>query len=194
MKRRTVLRSLAALPATGLLKAQQPVVPPNPTPTAVEEIPVIESTIPDIAGTTVPSFFSQKQLQVLRHLCDLIAPSLNGVPGAIDAHTPEFLDFLVGESPADRQRMYREGLDELDRRAQHDFHTSFPQLSSAQATLILAPLSKPWTASADEFTSFLRAAKQDILNATQNSHEWIRVVSKQVRSAGGLGMYWFPID
>src|SRR3954462_7927612 len=98
MKRRRILQALTTMPAAALLKAQQPVVPPKPSPAAVEEIPVIESTIPEMAGTTVPSFFSQAQLAALQRLSELIAPAINGAPGAREARAPEFLDFLIGES------------------------------------------------------------------------------------------------
>ncbi len=194
MKRRSVLQTLAALPAAGLLKGQQPVVPPKPSPAAVEEIPVIESTIPDMAGVTVPSFFSPTQLETLRRLSELMAPAIHGVPGALEARAPEFIDFYLGESPAERQELYRSGLDELNSRAQKSFHLPFAQVNGEQAATLLAPLCTPWSAKPDQFTGFLRTAKQDILQATQNSYEWVRVMSKRVRSAGGLGMYWFPIE
>ncbi len=194
MKRRTILGALAALPAAGLLKAQQPPVPPKPSQAAVEEIPVMESTIPDLAGTTVPSFFSQQQLETLRRLSDLIAPAINDVPGALATRAPDFIDFLIGESPVERQKLYREGLEELNSRAERQYHFAFAKTTRAQADSILAPLRTQWTATPDPFTGFLRAAKSDILQATQNSHDWIRIVSKRLRSAGGLGMYWFPIE
>ena len=195
MKRRSLLQAAAvALPAGGWLRAQQPVVPPKPTPAAEETIPVIESAIPDIAASTVASFFSPEQFGALQRLGDLIAPALDGVPGAREAGAAEFLDFLIGESPADRQELYRTGLDELNQRAKREFDTSFAQLTDAQAERVLAPLRTPWTLKPDSFTGFLRTAKQDILQATQNSREWIRQMSKRVRSAGGLGMYWYPIE
>jgi hypothetical protein len=195
MKRRSLLQAAAvALPAGGWLRAQQPVVQPKPTPAAVEEIPVIESAIPDIAATTVASFFSPEQFAALERLSHLIAPALDGVPGAREAGAAEFLDFLIGESPADRQKLYRTGLDELNQRAKQQFDTTFAQLTDAQADRVIAPLRTPWTLKPDPLTGFLRTAKQDILQATQNSREWVRQMSKRVRSAGGLGMYWYPIE
>jgi hypothetical protein len=194
MKRRGLLKAAVALPATGLLRAQQPVVPPQPSPPAVEQIPVIESTIPELAATTVVSFFSPEQFTALRRLSELIAPAMNGVPGAIEAETPEFLDFLIGASPTERQTLYRTGLDELNHRARQHFESMFARLTAAQADIVLAPLRISWTVSPDRFTGFLQTAKQDILQATQNSRAWIREMSKRERSAGGLGMYWFPID
>jgi hypothetical protein len=194
MKRRRVLQTLAALPAASLLNAQQPVVPPKPSPAAVEEIPVIEATIPDFAGTTVTKFFSPAQFSCFKRLTDVLYPSMNGVPGAVQAGAPEFLDFLLFESPAPRQTFYRDGVDELEHRAQKVLNVSFASADQAGAEKILAPLREPWTAEPDSFTAFLRVAKQDVIQATQNSHDWIRIMSKRVRSAGGVGMYWFPID
>src|SRR4051812_33247279 len=113
MKRRTILQSLAALPAVDLLRAQQPAVPPKPTPAAVEQIPVIEATVPDMAASAVAHYFSTDQFAALRHFADLIAPSFDGIPGAVDAHAPEFLDFLTSQESETKQSLYREGLDEL---------------------------------------------------------------------------------
>lgn len=194
MKRRSILQTLATLPAAGLLKAQQPVVPPRPSPAALEQIPVIEATIPDFAGTTVTKFFSPTQFACFKRLNEIIYPGANEVPGAIAVGAPEFLDFLLFESPASRQALYRQGVDELEHRAQKSFHIPFASTDEKQADQVLAPLREPWTADADSFTLFLRTAKQDILQATQSSHDWVRVMSKKVRSAGGVGMYWFPID
>src|SRR5947208_9077839 len=112
MKRRRILQGLTTMPAAALLRAQQPAVPPKPSPAAVEEIPVIEATIPD--SVTVPSFFSPAQLETLRRISDLIVPASNDVPGALAAHAPEFLDFLVRESSEERQTLYREGLDDSE--------------------------------------------------------------------------------
>jgi hypothetical protein len=178
-----------------MLHGQQPVVPPKPSPAAVEEIPVIEGTIPDIAANTVPHFFTQEQFSALQRLADVIYPESNGIPGAVAARVPEFLDFLIGESPEPRQQLYRDGLDQLNSRAHEHFGKPFASASSSQADTILAPLCQTWTAAPpDSYTAFLRAAKEDIFDGTRNSHEWIKVMSKRVRSAGGLGMYWFPID
>jgi hypothetical protein len=194
MRRRSVLKALTALPAATLLRGQQPVIPPKPSPAALEEIPVIEATVPDLAGTTVPSFFSDAQLAALRRLSDVIAPEIGNVPGALAAQVPEFLDSLIGESLQATQTLYWHGLDELNSRAEQQFYHAFAKTSQAEADEILRPLRAPWTPNPDRFGAFLRTAKEDILQATQSSEDWIRVMSKRVRSAGGLGTYWFPID
>jgi hypothetical protein len=96
--------------------------------------------MPDVAAITVASYFSPEQFAALRLLSELIAPAMNGAPGALEVETPEFLDFLLGESPADRQALYRTGLDELKSRAQQRFGASFARLTATQANGVLAPL------------------------------------------------------
>jgi len=196
MKRREFVRGLTALPAAPALLGQQPVVPPKPVPRAVEETPKIEATIPDVAAEMVPQFFGPQQLSALRRLADTVVPAVNGTPGAADAHAAEFLDFLIGDSPPDRQQLYRSGLDALNTHAKKQFGKSFADLDASQTDTVLAPLRQSWTAEppADPLARFLLAAKTDILTATVNSREWISVVSKRSRSAGGTGTYWYPID
>lgn len=194
MKRRSLLKGLGALPAANLLKAQQPAVPPKPTPVAVEEIPVIESTIPDSAANTVPAFFSKDEFEALLRLCDILYPAVSDVPGALAAGVPAFLDFLIGQSSATVQRNYRNGLDTLNQRSQQQFRTLFGQTNTPQSESLLTPLRQPWSEHVDEFAAFLRNVKEDVLKATQNSQEWSSIMSKRNRSSAGVGFYWFPID
>ncbi|HLH30708.1 MAG TPA: gluconate 2-dehydrogenase subunit 3 family protein [Terriglobia bacterium] len=194
MKRRSLLKGLGALPAANLLQAQQPAVPPKPTPAAVDEIPVIESTIPDSAANTVPGFFSKDEFEALSRLCDILYPAISDIPGALAAGVPAFLDFLVGQSSATVQRNYRKGLDALNQRSQEQFRVPFAQTKTPQSESLLAPLRQPWSANADEFTAFLGDVREDVLKATQNSEEWSSIMSKRSRSSAGVGFYWFPID
>src|SRR5437762_21919 len=112
MKRRQALRSIFSLPAITALPAlaQQPATdktkpaaqekaPAELKPTPVEETPKLAMTAADAVAPGAPRFFSPSQLETLRRLGDLLAPPLNGKPGANDAGVPEFLDFLIGESP-----------------------------------------------------------------------------------------------
>ena len=62
----------------------------------------------------MPHFFTAQQFAALRKLSDLLHPPANSVPGALEAKAPEFLDFLLGQSSADRQQLYRIGLDGLN--------------------------------------------------------------------------------
>src|SRR4051794_14325030 len=97
MKRRRFAQALLALPAAPALLGQ--------------DAPKIEFGVADSGAEAVPHFFSPAQLGALRRLSDLIVPAMGDTPGALDARAPEFLDFLLGESPADRKQLYRAGLD-----------------------------------------------------------------------------------
>jgi hypothetical protein len=187
---------MAALPAAGLLSGQQPPVPPKVSPANPEETPSLEVTVAEAAADAVPRYFSPIQFAALRRLCELIAPATPDTPGALDAQAPEFLDFLIGGSPAAAQQLYREGLDRLNDAARKRFHTEFAATTASQADEILAPLREPWSygAPTDVLAKFLRQAKVDILDATVNSTEWVRVVSKRSRGASGLGTYWRAIE
>jgi len=132
----------------------------------------------------------------LRKLSDLIMPAMNGTPGALDAKAPEFLDFLIGASPAERQQIYRTGLDILNAQAARQFKKPFTELDATQAGTLLAPLRQAWTYEppTDPFARFLREAKADVRTATVNSREFNTAGGAAGRRAGGLGQYWFPLD
>ncbi|MDQ6700408.1 MAG: gluconate 2-dehydrogenase subunit 3 family protein [Acidobacteriota bacterium] len=200
MKRRAILKSLAALPAAAVLPAQEPAVPPKPTPSVVEETPKIQASVPDAIAETVPQFFSADAYSALKRLSDLLMPAVTTVsgstPGAIQAHAPEFLDFLIGQSPADRQALYRTGLDRLNAEARRRYSKAFSELDARQADSVLAPLHAAWTyvGPVDPLARFLQTAKEDVMTATVNSREWIGVVSKRGRRGGNVNTYWLPID
>jgi hypothetical protein len=126
------------------------------------------------AAESVTRFFTDRQFAPLTRLCEILQPKMNGAPGAIEAKAPEFLNFLIGESPGDRQQVYRQGLDRLAA-------AGFVEADAAKATAILAPLKAPWTYDppADPLARFLRQAKADVRTATVNSREY--------HSAGAAG-------
>ena len=119
MKRRSFTQSLLALPAAPALLGQ--------------EIPKIDFSVPDAGAEPVPHFFTAPQLAAVRRLSDLILPSINGTPGALEARAPEFLDFLLGQSPADRKALYRNGLDALNATARRQYAKGFADLDATQA-------------------------------------------------------------
>jgi hypothetical protein len=146
----------------------------------------------------MPRFFSAQQFAALRGLSAILVPEMNGMPGAIQAGAPEFLDFLIGTSPADRQELYKSGLDALNSKAVKSFSKPFAEVDPAQAVSLLAPLRTPWTFEepSDPLARFLRAAKEDVRTATFNSREWntARSSGPAARRGGGLGQYWYTIE
>lgn len=208
MKRRQAIRSLLGLPAITALPAiaqQAPIdeskppaggkLPAEMAPPPVEENPKLATSAPDAAAPAAPVFFSAKHLLCLRRLADLLVPALEGRPGAIAAGVPEFLDFLIAESPEDRQILYRSGLDRLDSESMHRFGKLFPAIPPQDAGELLAPLRQAWSFAGppDPLARFLHAAKADILQATVNSREWAAATPGR-RASAGVGSYWYSLE
>ncbi|MCX6593335.1 MAG: gluconate 2-dehydrogenase subunit 3 family protein [Acidobacteria bacterium] len=213
IKRRRFVQGLAAAPAIPAL-AQQPAVPnpPGAPPQGITfpggqtfgglgapmEIPKLEVTSPDAVAETVRRFFTADQFAALEKLSSTLMPAIGTAPGALDAKAPEFLDFLLSESGAERQQLYRTGLDTLNAQARKRFSKTFSQLETAQVTELLAPLKRPWAYDppTDPLERFLRAAKQDVRTATMNSREYAAAgPSAGGRGrVGGSGLYWYPLD
>ena len=194
MKRRRFVQALSVLPAAPALVAQQ--AGSGQGGTVPDELPRLDQfSVPDAAAEPVPHFFSPSQIAALRRLSDLILPKIGDTPGALEARAPEFLDFLISDSPDDRKQLYRGGLDALNAQSAARFSKPFADLSATQADEILSPLHDRWTYAEPPtaLAAFLRAAKADILMATSNSREWIAVVSKRNRGGSGTALYWHPI-
>ncbi len=193
MKRRRILQVAAGLPAAIALRAQNPYA--AATSGKPDELPKLEAIPPDGVADAQRKFCTGIQLAALKRLCDMVLPRIGETPGAAEAQAAEFLDFLLSESPADRQTLYRTGLDALNTQARAKQGKSFAEVDAATAAEILAPLGKPWTYKdpAEPLTKFLRTAKADILTATVNSREWIQVVSQRNRNAAGTSIFWTEI-
>lgn len=193
MKRRRFIQTVAAAPAIAIPATAPAAQPAAQRPQA--EAPKLELSPLDAVGETTTRFFSAVQLATLRKLSDILMPAMNGMPGALEAGAPEFLDFLIGASAADRKQLYKNGLDTLQAQAQKKFGKAFADLNEPQAGELLAPLRKAWTYEppADPFARFLREVKADVRTATINSREYSTAGSAG-RRGGGMGQYWYPID
>lgn len=191
MKRRRFIKTMAtasALPAT--LAAQAP---------AETTAPALELASFDSAADPRPGFFSTHQLAALTRVSELLFPRYNGLPSAVDAGAPAFLDFLIGESPEADQKIYIDGLDALNFQAAMRFDKPFAEIEEAQAHELLAPLRQPWTPepSTDALTVFLQRAKADVRTATVNTQLWAEALASSGgggRRIGGSGQYWLPLD
>ncbi|MGZ4836063.1 MAG: gluconate 2-dehydrogenase subunit 3 family protein [Terriglobales bacterium] len=193
MKRRRFIQALAATPAAPALIAQQP----QPVQTAATPAEAsLRYAVPDAAAEPVLHFFTAQQFAALRKLSDILNPPVSGAPGALEAKAPEFLDFLLSQSAADRQQLYRIGLDGLNAQARKRFTKSFAEVDAGQADILLAPLRDPWTydAPADPVAAMLHAAKDDVRRATTNSREWNVAATAGRTRGGGAGLYWLPLD
>jgi hypothetical protein len=184
-------------PAPPALDPATPPAPLNRAPAAAVGPVRIETAVADEVAEMAPKFFNATQFATLRKLSVTIMPPLNGAPGALEAGAPEFLDFLLSESPRDRQQLYTRGLDLLNAESKKKFNKNFSDADASQMTTLLAPLKQPWTyeTPADPLAAFLREAKKDIRTATINSREYSLAAGRSGgRRGGNVGLYWYPID
>jgi hypothetical protein len=214
MKRRGFVKGLlVAAPALPLVAQQPPAqtqtpAAPNPQPPreppprsfgALEKLATVQV---DVAADTTQRFFTADQFAALEKLGEVMVPPLAGKPGATQAGAAVFLDFLIKESPHDRQMLYRRGLDGLNASAHKQFGKTFASLDAGQADSILKPLLviRPWPEDMPEdlMQHFIAQAHQDLHTATANSREW---ATASTSTGGGrrgfnqaIGLYWNPID
>jgi hypothetical protein len=201
MKRRRFIKALAAAPAVPALVAQQP-APPQPGRGAARpamEIAQLPLTEAGEIADPVPRFFTPTQFAALRKLSGILVPPAAGNIGALDCDAPEFIDFLVSASPADRQQLYRNGLDAVNLQARTKFGKPFADLDATQADAILKPLmaTVAWAYDPpkDPLKHFIFQAHQDIRTATKNSIEASTAgASSGRRGLAGAGLFWNPID
>ena len=159
---------------------------------------MLEVASPDAVAEPVAKYFTAPQYAALKRLAGLIQPPIKGAPGALDCGVPDFLDFLIGVSPADRQALYRNGLDYINLQAKTKFQKSFADLDDTQAHTILQPLlvAVPWATDPpkDPLKHFLFAVREDVPMATRNSAEYAAAGANSGRRFGGPSQVWNPID
>lgn len=178
-----------------------PPIAPGPVPWMhglMEAKPLsLTPLIPDAVAGPTTHFFTDRQMATLRQLCEILLPPLKGYPGAIDAGTPEFLDFLISVSPADRRHMYASGLDWLDAGAHSKFGVPFDSLNAAQADQLIRPWLRTWMTDhppSEPHAHFINVAHSDIRTATINSEQWNQADLAAGKRPSGLGLYWNPVD
>jgi hypothetical protein len=153
--------------------------------------------VPDAVARTETYFFNDQQMAALRRLCEVLLPPLKKYPGAIDAGTPEFLDFLISVSPADRQQMYQSGLNWLDAEAKEQFGVAFSAVTASQADKLIRPWLTTWMMDhppSEHHRKFINVAHSDIRTATINSQPWSEAAAKDGERTLGEGLYWYPVN
>jgi hypothetical protein len=215
MKRRDFIQRVVSVPAGAVLldqpAAAQPsaplaqtdgAVPPPATssPAAADagtalQGEVLQTVASDTVAATVARFFNAVQFATLRRLADLLVPSIAGNPGALGAQAPEFLDNYIAVSATDRQRLYREGLDDLNRQATAHFKKPFAELTTVDADAIVKPLFKVRGAmmSVVELGPFINRVHQDVRTVTINSPQWA-AAQAAAKMPVLRSVYWRKVD
>lgn len=190
------MQAMATAPAAPAVLAQQA----TPTRSASQaQLPkALAGRAADTVADPVPHFFTATQFATLRALSELLMPAFAGNPGALEAGAPEFLDFLLGQSPGERQRLYRNGLDLLQAHSVKQFGKPFASLDAKQRDAIVRPLlvPVPWAYDPpkDPGAHFVTTAHEEIRTATRNSREWAAAAAAAGRRVAGAQLYWNPID
>ncbi|MCU1323930.1 MAG: hypothetical protein JWM43_3579 [Acidobacteriaceae bacterium] len=195
------------VPATGTVDQGAQAVAPNTasSPAATTRMqqvaefrtPNIPVTAPDIVATTDVRYFTAARYATLVQLCAIMMPVSSDYPGAIQAGAPEFLDFLLGGSPTDRQAMYNEGLDRLNADTVKKFSVAFAKADAKQADAVIRPYLKGWINDhppKEKHERFIALVHREIRTATMNSPAWAAAAEASGERTPGVGLYWAPID
>ena len=108
-----------------------------------------------------------------------------------------FLDFLIGNSPEERRRVYSKGLDWLNTESTKKFNSDFAKLTDAQAGELLKPWLRTWLNDhppTEEHADFVNIAHDDIRTATVNSREWFAAPQAGAEPQTEEELYWSPIQ
>jgi glucoside 3-dehydrogenase (cytochrome c) hitch-hiker subunit len=89
-----------------------------------------------------PSFFDEHQNATVEALSELIIPS-TGTPGAKAALVNRFIDLLLNDEDAEKQKKFYEGLAWLDARSMQVSRKPFVNLTPGEQTALLEPLADP---------------------------------------------------
>ncbi|HUV70983.1 MAG TPA: gluconate 2-dehydrogenase subunit 3 family protein [Terracidiphilus sp.] len=205
MQRRDFVRAVISVSlAPKVLLAQEAGSPapslPAPVPWTLglnSKAPLPVTEVADTVAAAELTFFTPRQMSTLTRLSDLLLPPIGGKPGALQAQTPEFLDFLVGSSPEPRRTMYSAGLDWLDAESHKAHKKPFASLDDAQAGAMLKPLLRTWMNDhppTGPHVGFINIAHDDIRNATVNSKAWSEAPRVGAEESTAIGLFWSPIE
>jgi hypothetical protein len=205
MLRRDFVRAVVSVSfAPRLLLSQQTANPAPPPPAPVPwtlglnpKTPLPHTEVADGITEIVQRFFTSVQMATLVRLCDVLLPPIGDKPGALQAETPLFLDFLIGSSLVARKKVYTGGLNWLDSESQKRYGKGFAKLNDYQVGSILKPLLRTWMNDhppTEPHADFVNIVHDDIRTATINSKAWSDTPTSGTQALTEVGLYWYPID
>lgn len=72
---------------------------------------LLQSCTSDVKSAWNPQFFSVDEKNVMEHLVNLILPSSDKLPGALDVNVPQFIDAYANEvASKEQQDQYKKGM------------------------------------------------------------------------------------
>jgi hypothetical protein len=203
-RRKFVLSLVPFSLAPKFLLSQQSGTPAPPPPAPVPwtlglnpKTPVPTTVAGDAIAEADLVFFTPLQMKTLTRLAAVLQPPVGVKPGALDAGTPQFLDFLIGSSSAARKKTYTGGLNWLEAESQRKNKLPFAQLTDEQADALLKPWLRTWMSDhppTEPHADFVNIAISDIRTATVNSPAWYTAPTAKTEQTTQTGLYWAPIE
>ncbi len=89
-----------------------------------------------------PKFFKADQMALVATISDLIIPTDDNSPGAIEAEVPAFIDLMVSEASAETKKLWTDGLAAVDAMSQSKNKAAFNKASKDQQIALLTEISK----------------------------------------------------
>jgi gluconate 2-dehydrogenase gamma chain len=126
----------AAFPILGQQQARPATMADRPSAMPMEAVPA------EAGAQWNPLFFDAHQNATLIALTDLIIPATD-TPGAKEAQVNRVIDLFLNEEESDTQQEFMEGLAWIDGRALMQHAKPFVDLTTAEQTALLEPLSEP---------------------------------------------------
>ena len=117
--------------------------------------------VSDSVAAKGPTFFNPHQYATVTELASLIIPT-DETPGAREAKVNEYIDLIVSEGPDSLRKLYRDGLEWLDKTCQSRHGKEFVDLSNLKQVEILTEISQIKNLSRDNQvqTRFFKAIKE----------------------------------
>jgi gluconate 2-dehydrogenase gamma chain len=131
---------------------------------------IVTPLVTQTVNPKVPAFFNPHQYAMITELAALIIPT-DATPGAREAKVNEYIDMIVGEGPDSRKKLYRDGLEWIDKTSQTRHGKKFIGLSELQRVEILTEINEIKRSSgADQFPAeFFQAIKKDTIEGFYTS-------------------------
>ncbi len=116
------------------------------------------------AGKPAAPFFDAAQRATLDRLSDIIIPSDEQSPGAHAAGVVRYLDLLAVHAPAERQQLWRRGIEAVESAARSRYSHSFTECTPAQQEAIVALMAEHEGSPRNELERFFMLLKQAVMD------------------------------
>lgn len=131
------------------------------------------ATVPQVSDSNTaktPAFFNPLQYATITVLASVIIPT-DETPGAREAKVNEYIDMIVSEGSSSLKKLYRDGLEWLEKTCHSRHRKRFVELSNEQQVKIVTEISQIKNPSADSplQARFFKAIKEATIDGFYTS-------------------------